>query len=420
MINLQLLINTLSIQTKSNEQEEMIEYVKSFLDTINLSYTRDTYGNIYVTKGTGTNGYRCIVSHLDTVHSRVENRKIYKQGDILFAFGNHINSTYKDWSQCGVNGDDSVGVYLCLHALLEEDDLKVVFFLNEEIGRLGSNQCDITFFKDCNLVLQPDRKGNSDFINISAGIEMCSKEFLELIKDDLTEHKYKVATGVATDVDVLKKRGVDVCCANISCGYYEAHTDNEYVSLKDIANCQNLIKTIFTKYGFTKQSHTYVAPVYTFGQTYTLDNTSQIPGFNTLLNDLTKFHFCDGLKSFGKKYQYNNTYGYIKDKPIHLNNYKCSECGEEHVYFLPNEEFLMCTSKHCHNFKYDPRIINEITVKDDNGKDDFVYSVFNAAWLKKNQARFDKTQNSWVTDWSKLYEHNDDEEDYSRYYGYAG
>lgn len=47
-----------------------------------------------------------------------------------------------------------------------------------------------------------------------------------------------------TDVYALKRRGLEVSCVNISCGYYKPHTDHEYTVLRDLAKCYRLVRHI--------------------------------------------------------------------------------------------------------------------------------------------------------------------------------
>ena len=47
-----------------------------------------------------------------------------------------------------------------------------------------------------------------------------------------------------TDVQELKERGIQVSCVNLSCGYYEPHTDHEFTIKKDLINCLSLVEHI--------------------------------------------------------------------------------------------------------------------------------------------------------------------------------
>lgn len=202
-----LLIEVLSIQSKSKNDKLIMDYLKD--KTKQYTQEFDKYGNLYVTKGTAKL-YPCLVSHVDRVHEIVKDRKVYKHGDILFAF------SADKGEQVGVGGDDGVGVALCLNMLQDFDNCKVVFFRDEEIGCHGSRQANLEFFRDCMVVGQADRRGNKDFVTTACGTPLSSKEFQDDIKKVLEAHQYEFSTGMMTDVMTLKEKGLDVCCWNMS------------------------------------------------------------------------------------------------------------------------------------------------------------------------------------------------------------
>lgn len=114
--------------------------------------------------------------------------------------------------------------------------------MQEEVGCIGSSQADITFFDDCRFVLQADRKGHSDFITTVGWSPLCSEEFINDCQ--IEKFGYKEATGMITDVGELKHQGLPISVANISCGYYEPHTDNEFTVKADLLNCLALVEHI--------------------------------------------------------------------------------------------------------------------------------------------------------------------------------
>ena len=135
MIDEKLLIEVLGWQSESRkESEQIIPTLNNYLDKINLNgefiIEEDTHGNIYITKGKA-DLYPCIVSHLDQVHKFADNKKIIKNDDYLIA----LNGA----KQIGTGGDDLVGVFICLELLQSIDIIKIAFFVQEEIGCIGSN-----------------------------------------------------------------------------------------------------------------------------------------------------------------------------------------------------------------------------------------------------------------------------------------
>ncbi|MEB3373874.1 hypothetical protein SFC43_13500 [Bacteroides sp. CR5/BHMF/2] len=47
-----------------------------------------------------------------------------------------------------------------------------------------------------------------------------------------------------TDVRTLRDRGLEISCANISCGYYYPHTPHEMTNIEDLKKCRKLVEHI--------------------------------------------------------------------------------------------------------------------------------------------------------------------------------
>lgn len=251
----QLLKEVLSIQSyhKDDDDKMMMDFIRGKIRKYGGTFTEDTFGNIYVTKGSGQ-VFPCIVAHTDTVHPLRRDFKIFEYNDLLFAF----SATHG--GQTGIGGDDKCGVFIALNALKDSEAIKLAFFRKEEVGCKGSAHADMTFFANCGFVLQADRKGNTDFITTAGGTQLNNTTFTDEIKDILDAHGYKLTTGLQTDVMKLKDKGLTVCAANISCGYWGPHTDGEIVRVSDVEDCYNMMMEIIELCGDTRWPHIYVAP----------------------------------------------------------------------------------------------------------------------------------------------------------------
>lgn len=261
-INLNLLKEILTLQAPSREEEKVREYIINKIKNdlkITCHLEVDKEGNLLVTKGKASL-YPCIVSHLDDVHKFNPNKTIFQQGDTLFAFDGE--------KQIGTAGDDKCGIYICLQALIDFKDIKVVFFVNEETGMTGSGEINLDFFKDCKFIGQPDRKGNSDLIHFTNGTTVMSDEFKEFLEPIIKDYDYSFCHGIATDVGKLTNRNVGISCFNISCGYYNAHSDREIVKISEVDKCYKLIKSIINR---CDKQYIYNKPVYNYTKTYTSD-----------------------------------------------------------------------------------------------------------------------------------------------------
>lgn len=251
-MNTNLLHRILSVQSESYNQFRMFAFLVRHLKAANVHYYVDN-GNIYVSKGSGMRP--CIVAHMDTVHEITDEIYVLKCGERWTGFNRY------SMTQTGIGGDDKVGIFIALELLAIHDNVKLVFFRDEEVGCLGSSVPDIDFFSDCSFVLQADRRGNSDFIVEASGVPLSSDSFQNDVLSAVCRYGYKFNNGAMTDVMALKKAGIDISMANISCGYYNPHQRNEYISLRDVNNCLRLMDDICRELGGTRYEHRY-APIH--------------------------------------------------------------------------------------------------------------------------------------------------------------
>ena len=245
----------LKIQAESRNQWRTFAYCVRKAKALGAKVEKDLFGNLYITKGE-SDVYPCVVAHMDTVHDIVEDLQMLDCGHKITGF-NSITMT-----QTGIGGDDKVGIFIALECLALFDNIKVAFFVDEEIGCQGSYEADVKWFSDCSFVLQCDRKGNDDFVTNAGGIPLSSKSFQDDVCQILMEFGYKFSNGMMTDVMALKEIGVECCVANMSCGYYNPHCRNEYVDVRDVENCLDMVKQIIITCGSIIYPHKYVKPAY--------------------------------------------------------------------------------------------------------------------------------------------------------------
>jgi len=222
------LIELLKVQTNSENEKLMVLYLDKELRKLKLPYQIDAAGNVIVVKGKA-NTYPCVVSHMDTVHDFTDNFNVYQDiddKDILFAMDGK--------TRVGVGGDDKCGVFACLYLLKIIPQIKIVFFSREENGCKGSTDIDKGFFADCRYLIQLDRRGSRDFIQTYWGNKTISHDFSSEIGLIKRKYKYKNCIGTVTDVMKLWNNKVGVSCINLSCGYYNPHSNTEHISIKTL------------------------------------------------------------------------------------------------------------------------------------------------------------------------------------------
>lgn len=251
-----LLFRVLSVQTDSGKTQRMEKFILDFVRRLEadgqpISAVSTGSGNIYVIKGAGP-VYPTIVAHTDTVHDIVPNDEyqVRSNGKVMWA------TNPKTGMSTGIGGDDKVGIFVALSMLRDLPTCKAAFFVDEEIGCVGSSLATPDFFADSAFVLQCDRKGNEDFVDRIMGTELYGAEFATAIKTTLADFGYSETLGGMTDVWQLKELGVDVACMNMSCGYFSPHSRWETVGILDVQRCYDLVQTLCQNLGDVRWSHT--------------------------------------------------------------------------------------------------------------------------------------------------------------------
>jgi hypothetical protein len=143
-----------------------------------------------------------------------------------------------DGKPTGIGGDDKCGVFIALELLRSLPKVKIGLFVSEETGCHGSSKCDINFLNDVGYAVQFDAPGNNLITEICSGTRLYEEggEFINKtlplfnemmgVNADPQSHPY-------TDVSQIKRKG-DFSCINFSCGYYNMHTENEFVVVDDV------------------------------------------------------------------------------------------------------------------------------------------------------------------------------------------
>lgn len=245
----------LSVPSKTYKEDLMIEFICDYLHSMDYEYYLDDSSNIYVTKGS-SEYYPCFVAHLDTVHSLKPIRVVEKnlpneKGEGKFALQGF--SMFND-QPVGIGGDDKCGIFVCLKLLEVLDNVKVAFFVSEEVGCIGSYQADGDFFLDVGYVVQFDAPSNYMVSEFCSGTKLFNRdsEFFKRIEPVLKETfnpDYQLQKHPYTDVRALKELFPEISMINLSCGYHRYHTPNEYIIVDEVQNAIDTGIEIYNKLG---------------------------------------------------------------------------------------------------------------------------------------------------------------------------
>ena len=230
-LNFDLLKSLYCVFSPSMEEKKMRRFIKRHIknNVPGAVVVQDESGNLLVTKGEA-DSYACLCAHMDQVQSfHPKDFTCIDDGGVIMGY------SPKTRKQCGLGADDKNGIFIALSCLEEYDNIKCAFFAGEEIGCVGSSAVNVSFFSDCRFCAQIDRRGNSDMVTRISFDPICSEEF---IKDaDCGTWGYCESDGLMTDVEALRRNGVAASCINVSCGYYEPHTDHEFTVKEDVLKC---------------------------------------------------------------------------------------------------------------------------------------------------------------------------------------
>lgn len=155
-----------------------------------------------------------LVAHMDTVHKQLPTKTVEVDGKIS--------------SPQGIGGDDRCGIFIIMN-LVKKFHCSVVLCENEEIGGVGARKFANSSFinqLDVNFIVEFDRMNATDAVFYSCD----NPEFTDFVTD-LTG--YKTAFGTFSDISVIAPAS-KIAAVNLSCGYYKAHTTDEYVVYEEM------------------------------------------------------------------------------------------------------------------------------------------------------------------------------------------
>lgn len=161
-----------------------------------------------------------LVAHLDTVHKQLPQTIYYDETMQIIS------------SPEGIGGDDRCGVYMVLETI-KRYNCSVLFCEDEEIGMVGAGK----FIKserakglEWNYIIEFDRRGSNDAVFYDCD----NPEFEEFITKEFFTSAYGSFSDISTLAPFFKCAAV-----NLSCGYYKAHTTDEYVVFPEMVESLN-------------------------------------------------------------------------------------------------------------------------------------------------------------------------------------
>lgn len=233
------LLELLLIQAPSGKEEKVREYLIPILDSgLVDSFEVDKAGNLLGTKkcGTGEGATVMLSAHMDSVSNVKKDRVLMESNGMFF-------------STKGVLGaDDRAGIAVVLGALRQVEStgfngtIKVAFPVSEEIGCVGSSAMDVAWYEDVDLAIVIDRRGSRDIVTgCSTPWNFCSKEVGAFFEEcsAMLDMDYKSCGGGVSDAMTFSSNGVH--SVNLSAGYYNEHSSDEYVVIEQTQDTLKLV-----------------------------------------------------------------------------------------------------------------------------------------------------------------------------------
>ncbi len=235
-----------------------------------------------------------LTAHMDTVHNQ-RPRKInieYKNGYTYIS------------SKEGIGGDDRCGIYIIMELLKMGYKPYVLFCEDEESGGIGSSEfCDtnyITDLYDLKYLIELDRANDSDAVFYN-----CNNDDFEQFIKKITG--YCDAWGTFSDISFIAPE-CGVAAVNLSCGYYKAHTVDEYVIIEEMWNTLTVTEKLLLE--AEKEEVKAFEYIEYNGNSYYSNYSKYLYNGNDDYSDYYKsnrnyYESCYGYSSYGYKNHYN-------------------------------------------------------------------------------------------------------------------
>lgn len=191
---------------------------------------KDEYNNYYLIIG-DNKPKTMFTSHLDSACSEQVKVNYHRITD-----ENGDELVYTDRKSI-LGADDKAGVTLMLYMIANKIPGLYYFFIGEEYGRIGSidlvnNFNNIEHLSNINKCISFDRRGLNSIITKQLGDRCCSDQFADSLANEYKKNGINMSkdnTGIYTDSASFMLKIPE--CTNISVGYYNEHTTNEYQNL---------------------------------------------------------------------------------------------------------------------------------------------------------------------------------------------
>lgn len=218
------------LQLLNKESYEVFNEFMFFNSELDWYYKQHYYLSI---KGTGN---ILVCAHVDTVEDDTEYIKSFSINDgkliATKGLGNYCPSI--------IGGDDRCGVWI-LYKILTETNLRphIILFDGEEEWGTGVKEfCKTQILsKEIDTIIELDYQGYGTYVEY--------KKNSKSIYDLMGKHNiYYNGCGIFSDISVLGEYYPKIDMINMGVGFYNAHTEKEYIDVREMSKAYYTICNI--------------------------------------------------------------------------------------------------------------------------------------------------------------------------------
>ena len=248
-MNKEFIKKVMSVPSCSGKESMLREFIERYADERGMAHCRDGKGNLYLTKGATDGHYPCLVNHMDTVqdwqgafvdrHEPLDVQERVRGG-----------RTELYTKEGGIGADDKLGCAIALALVDALPVAKAAFFVEEELGMLGSRELDVDWFADAGFCLSNDSPDRNRASRTCSNRLLYSDSFFkEILQPVCARHGVtRFNDEPFTDVTQIRDK-TNVMCFNVGNGGVLAHSRNEYLVVEDAQNAYALGKELLEAVG---------------------------------------------------------------------------------------------------------------------------------------------------------------------------
>jgi tripeptide aminopeptidase len=239
---LKQLIELYRIHSPSNNEQQISSYIEGFLKENEIDYKKTKDFQLYN-----------VIPYTPLICAHMDQVGLNPTTNIYFYDNNYI------FGDTNIGADDKNGVFILMNLLLQfKNRVSFIFSTGEEVGCNINNILKTIDPKDISYALVFDRANGKDIIGTANNY--CNDDLEKDISSIGKKYGYRATQGLFSDCDMLAR--FKIPCVNLSCGYYNAHSNKEFTSLEELKNAYDfgfeILNTLDSYYSRIENYHSWL------------------------------------------------------------------------------------------------------------------------------------------------------------------